>query len=69
MYGYINKKGQTVVQPQFHFAHPFSGGLARVIVKTTLIGEDTVSKEFAYVTKEGKVVSTWKTGPPRRPSW
>ena len=68
-YGYINKNGQTAVRPQFQFAHPFSNGLARVVVKKVIKGEDVVSTEFAYVTKEGKVVSTWKTGPPRRPSW
>ena len=46
--GYINKKGEIVIKPQFADAWPFWGGLAMVVERNRII----------YIDKTGKVV--WK---------
>jgi hypothetical protein len=55
-YGYINKEGHIVGQPQFEFGQPFSNGLARVFV-------NKAQRQFAYVNKQGEVVFRYQTKP------
>jgi hypothetical protein len=50
--GYIDKTGALVIAPQFSLAWNFSGGLARVEVRGTMI----------YINKQGKTVFTVPNG-------
>lgn len=45
-YGYINKKGKFIIEPQFDYATKFSDGLAAVII----------GKELGYIDRNGKII-------------
>ena len=45
-FGYIDKTGEVVIQPQFNLAWAFSEGLARV----------KVDKGYGYIDKTGKYI-------------
>ena len=49
-WGYIDKQGKMVVNPQFDVAHPFVDGLAAV-----RIGDESTGK-WGYIDKQGKMV-------------
>ena len=51
-YGYINKKGKTVIKPVYGHAFPFSEGLACV--------QDNKTDKFGYINKKGKKVIGFK---------
>ena len=50
IYGYINKKGDFVIKPQFQTAQAFSEGLAFAIIK-----EGFTVKKVGWIDKSG----TW----------
>lgn len=50
-YGYIDKTGQIIIEPQFEEAHPFHEGLAYV----QILGNNDKLKEY-YIDKTGKIV-------------
>jgi len=50
-WGYINRKGQVKIKPQFDFADVFIGGLARVATFTR-----DGSVRFGYINKKGRHV-------------
>ena len=50
-YGYINTKGQWVIQPQFNWAANFANGLAAV--KT---GRGPLATIYAYINTQGQIV-------------
>ena len=45
-YGYIDKNGKVVIEPQFDYAYPFSEGLAHV----------NKDAKYGFIDKSGKVV-------------
>jgi hypothetical protein len=47
--GYIDKSGRMIVEPQFAWAEPFSGGLARVHPTGSMT-------EYSYIDRTGKLV-------------
>jgi len=49
-YGYMNKTGQIVIEPQFDGASDFSEGLARILVG------DYETGRFGYIDTTGKIV-------------
>lgn len=51
-YGYINKKGKTVIKPVYGVSFPFSEGLACV--------QDNKTNKFGYINKKGKTVIGFK---------
>ena len=50
-YGYINTKGQWVIQPQFYKAYNFSNGLAAVET-----GGGPLTTIYAYINTQGQIV-------------
>nr|WP_245652080.1 WG repeat-containing protein [Methylophaga muralis] len=32
-YGFINRQGEVVIEPQFEHAHPFKEGLAAIMIR------------------------------------
>lgn len=50
--GYINNKGEIVIQPQFEEAYDFSEGLARIFDKT--------SRKYAYIDSTGNQITEFK---------
>jgi len=55
-YGYINTKGQWVIQPQFNWAANFANGLAAVETERSITGDS-----YAYINTQGQIVIP--TGP------
>jgi hypothetical protein len=49
--GYLDKTGKWVIEPQFYWAEPFTGGLARV---------GSPEEGQGYINKSGKRVFWWK---------
>ena len=49
-YGYMDKEGNVVINPQFDYAEGFSEGLASVRIG------DRESGKYGYIDKEGKMV-------------
>ena len=49
-WGYIDKNGAWVIEPQFAFANPFADGFARVVLATP------DSHPSAYIDHSGKVI-------------
>lgn len=47
LYGYINKRGEVVVQPQYIYAGDFSNGIARV----------RSNKGFGFINQDGKLIT------------
>jgi hypothetical protein len=56
-FGYIDRTGKWLIQPQWPEAHAFSGGLARVIVKGTNRGRAGITNRggYGYVDATGKL--------------
>lgn len=56
-YGYINKKGEVIIEPKFPFAYGFSEGLACVSAELTVdaAGVNGMPK-FGYIDKTGKMI-------------
>jgi len=52
--GYADKTGKILINPQFQTASPFYGGLALVILVTTL--DSGRSATMAYIDKDGKYI-------------
>lgn len=55
-YGYINTKGQWVIQPQFNWAANFANGLAAVEKERSITGDS-----YAYINPQGQTIIP--TGP------
>jgi len=53
-YGFINKSGETVIEPVVFHAEPFSQGLASVLVELDL--QTTYVGWWTYMNKEGQIV-------------
>jgi hypothetical protein len=49
-YGYINKKGEIVIEPKFDTVSSFSDGLALVLTK---------KQKWGYIDKTGKYIYSW----------
>lgn len=63
--GYIDTTGKMVVSPRFGFAHPFSGGLARVTY-TTPVDDLAIQGEWGYIDSTGNFAwqpAAWKAEP------
>lgn len=69
LYGYMDKNGKVVIEPQFYSAKGFKDGMARVMIKERKIDLDSMSskdeempkiktsiEKWGYINKEGKVV-------------
>lgn len=50
-YGYINTKGQWVIQPQFNWAANFANGLAAVEKERSITGDS-----YAYINTQGQTI-------------
>jgi serine/threonine protein kinase len=50
-FGYVNKKGEEIIKPQFYFASGFSDGMAIVSDK---------NDKYGYIDKKGKVVINYQ---------
>jgi len=48
-YGFIDKMGKVVIEPEYSFADSFSEGLAAVV-------GDAATGKYGYIDKEGKIV-------------
>ena len=60
-FGYIDRNGRMVIQPQYDWAFPFSEGLALV-----LVGKKQNEKRSAYIDKTGRVVIRLFDGSPSK---
>ena len=56
-WGFIDIKGKTIVKPQFGYAEPFKGELARVTIGQYSLGKAD-DRPIGYINKQGKYV--WK---------
>ncbi|MCB9080310.1 MAG: WG repeat-containing protein [Lewinellaceae bacterium] len=54
-YGYIDKKGNWVVEPQFDVAEPFVGDFARV-AKLVVVGRGSSRRDWGLIDRQGKLI-------------